>query len=97
MTDKEKELTYMLMEECAEVIQACSKLLRFGEDGCCPVKDLTPIEQLNIELADLVGMMNLLSENNIIKIPSDELIDFAIKRKLYFSRHQGETNTYEQL
>lgn len=97
MTDKEKELIYMLMEECAEIIQACSKILRFGKDDCCPRTDLTSTEQLNIELADVVGVINLLSENNVVKIPSENFVKLSIERKLYFSKHQGETDTYEQL
>ena len=32
MKDYQEELLIILMEECAEVAQACSKVLRFGND-----------------------------------------------------------------
>ncbi len=33
LTDHEREVLVILMEECAEVIQAASKLIRFGKEN----------------------------------------------------------------
>ena len=36
MNDKIKETLIITQEECAEVIQAVSKVMRFGFDSCYP-------------------------------------------------------------
>ena len=48
--DREVEILTILMEECGEVIQECSKILRFGND----------YSKLEKELADLQAMVALL-------------------------------------
>ena len=47
----QEEILTILQEECAEVIQAVSKVRRFGEAG--------NIEQLEQEIADVLCMINL--------------------------------------
>ena len=47
----QEEILTILQEECAEVIQAVSKVRRFGEAG--------NIEQLEQEVADVLCMINL--------------------------------------
>ncbi|NDB84984.1 MAG: hypothetical protein EB127_20130 [Alphaproteobacteria bacterium] len=73
MNKQEKELLCILQEECAEVIQAISKVFRFGIDNYKPGQDKTNRQHLEEELGDLQCMINLLiessmvSENNIMK------------------------------
>ena len=50
------ELLVILMEECAEVQQACSKVLRYGEDR-------ENINKLISEVGDLQCMIQLLASN----------------------------------
>ena len=50
------ELLVILMEECAEVQQACSKVLRYGEDR-------ENINKLISEVGDLQCMIELLASN----------------------------------
>ncbi len=49
------ELLIILMEECAEVQQACSKVLRYGDEK--------NISDLVSEVGDLQCMINLLASN----------------------------------
>ena len=55
----EKEMLTITMEECAEVIQACSKVIRFGETPT----NLTALEK---EIGDLYCMIDLIHENDYI-------------------------------
>lgn len=57
--DYDKELLTITMEECAEVIQACSKIIRFGETPT----NLTALEK---EIGDLYCMIDLIHENDYI-------------------------------
>ena len=49
LKNKKEECLVVLMEECGEVIQECSKILRFGNDT----------SKLTKELGDLQMMINL--------------------------------------
>jgi NTP pyrophosphatase (non-canonical NTP hydrolase) len=55
----EKELLTIMMEECGEVIQACSKIIRFGA---------TDDKLLNLqkELGDLFQMMELAHQYDLV-------------------------------
>jgi len=68
MNVKEETLV-ILMEECGEVIQECSKILRFGND----------IDNLTKELGDLLCMINLTVEN--LSIEQDELKNAETSKK----------------
>ena len=52
MNSKEKEVMDILQEECAEVIQAVSKISRFGLDNLKPGKPKTNRDHLEEELGD---------------------------------------------
>lgn len=56
--NKQDEILLIMQEECAEVIQAISKVKRFGLEN--------NIEQLNQEIADLLCMIELAYRHNII-------------------------------
>lgn len=72
----EKEILNILMEECAEVIQAISKILRFGFESAHPDNPTyTNREHLTEELGDLHCMMNLLSQKRIVN--RDDVIQYA--------------------
>ena len=57
--DYEKELLTIMMEECGEVIQACSKIIRFGADA----NNLSNLEK---ELGDLFQMMELAHQYDLV-------------------------------
>lgn len=61
----DQELLTITMEECAEVQQACAKLIRFGlETGWNG--DLT-ITQLEQEIGDLICMFDMMSDREWIQ------------------------------
>ena len=55
--NRREELLVITMEECAEVSQACSKMLRFNEQ--------VDYENLQDEIGDLMYMVELLKEQGI--------------------------------
>jgi NTP pyrophosphatase (non-canonical NTP hydrolase) len=55
----QEEILTILQEECAEVIQAVSKVRRFGETN--------NIEQLEQEIADVLCMINLAYRHGILE------------------------------
>lgn len=54
-----------LSEEAAEIIQATSKCLRFGEKDGYPNTNRTNITDLTNEINDVLAVVELLSENGI--------------------------------
>ena len=56
--NRNEEIMTILQEECAEVIQAVSKVKRFGLEG--------NVEDLKKELCDLQCMINLMSEFDVV-------------------------------
>jgi len=78
--NKTKETLIILQEECAEVIQATSKIFRFGFDSCYPTEDSpTTKECLTMELGQLMCMVGLLVEQKIID--ESELMEYAELKK----------------
>ena len=68
--DTQQQLMVITMEECGELIQACSKMLRFGED-----QDYT---QLQEEIGDVMCMIEILRDGGLV---SDKQIADRIKVK----------------
>jgi NTP pyrophosphatase (non-canonical NTP hydrolase) len=83
MTDnKLKEIAGILQEECAEVIQAVSKVNRFGLDNFKPGNLKTNRQHLEEELGDLVAMINLMCETKLVDERSIEAAAHAKLEKL---------------
>jgi len=59
MTPRNRETLVIAQEECAEVIQAISKIQRFGIDDANRQK-------LTAEVGDLLCMVDLMIEQNLI-------------------------------
>jgi len=78
MDDIDNEILLIAQEECAETIQAISKIFRFGIDGIPPGKDYSNREHLEEELGDLQCMINLMIRHGIIR---REKIDEAQVKK----------------
>ena len=57
--NRNEEIMTILQEECAEVIQAVSKVKRFGLEG--------NVEDLKKELCDLQCMINLMTEFDVVQ------------------------------
>ena len=88
-----KEHIFMLLsEECAEVAQVVSKILRFGPDNIGPGHDQTNKERLEEEIADILGVIGLLRKENMISDIDPKKIKAKgekIKRYMQYSKDKG--------
>lgn len=66
ISNKEHEIMSILQEESAEVVQAVSKIFRFGYESKHPDKDQTNREHLAEEIGDTLAMIELLIKNEIV-------------------------------
>jgi NTP pyrophosphatase (non-canonical NTP hydrolase) len=82
MNAQTKEVMDILQEECAEVIQAVSKISRFGLDNLKPGKPKTNREHLEEELGDLYAMIEILQELDVVSWTNIELAAEAKREKL---------------
>jgi len=65
MNEQQKEILRITQEECAEVIQAISKIFRFGIDEV--YEGLTNRQRLAGKLGDLQCMITLLKQYDVVK------------------------------
>ena len=91
MNNKSQEIMSILQEECSEVIQAVSKINRFGIDNYKPGKPKTNREHLEEELGDLLAMIELLENDGLISRPNME-----IAKNAKFEKLKKWSNIYEQ-
>jgi hypothetical protein len=92
MNEKEKEVMDITQEECAEVIQAISKISRFGIDNLKPGKPKTNREHLEEELGDMLAMVDIMLELGIVS--ADNL---AIAKEAKIEKLKKWSNIYEEL
>jgi len=79
MNSDVKEVMDILQEECAEVIQAVSKISRFGIDNFKPGKAKTNREHLEEELGDMIAMICILEKMGVI---NQDALEIATKAKI---------------
>jgi NTP pyrophosphatase (non-canonical NTP hydrolase) len=60
------EVLLIIQEECAEVVQAVSKVIRFGWENHHPERTKTNREELEEELGDLLAMYDILLQTREI-------------------------------
>jgi len=72
----------ILQEECAEVIQAVSKINRFGADNVKPGKPKTNREHLEEELGDVLAMIDIMMELGVVSWSNLEIAKKAKIEKL---------------
>lgn len=78
VNDKEHEIMSIMQEECAECIQAVSKIFRFGFDSKHPEKSYDNREHLEEEVGDLLAMIDLLIINDVV---SEDNVNAARRKK----------------
>lgn len=66
MQNKDEEILAIAQEECAEVIQAISKIFRFGYLAKHPSENLSNLQRLEEEIGDLQCMISLMVKNGIV-------------------------------
>ena len=72
------EVLSILQEECAEVIQAVSKVQRFGVDNHHPDRTKTNKQELEEELGDLLAMIDILTQTGYL---DPKAIQLALQTK----------------
>lgn len=65
INDHQEECLNILQEECAEVIQAASKIKRFGLVGKPLNTTLTNKESLEMELGDVLALVDLVKKSGL--------------------------------
>lgn len=58
----------ILAEECAEVIQIKSKIVRFGMDDVWPARGMSNREALEQELGDVLALAEVLIVNGVLSL-----------------------------
>lgn len=86
-----KEVMDITQEECAEVIQAISKISRFGIDNFKPGKPKTNRQHLEEEMGDMLAMVDIMLEQGIV---SQAKLDIAKTAKI--EKLKKWSNIYEQ-
>lgn len=74
-----KTVMAVLQEECAEVVQAVSKINRFGMDS--EWQGVTNKQALITEIGDVLAIIKVLKEDTDINITDDDL-NVAVEAKL---------------
>lgn len=82
LTEEQEYLLVYGMEECGEVIQASSKIWRFGPDSTRKKSTLTNREELEMELGDLFCIAERLISTGLISKEKIEEHSFKKHRKL---------------
>ena len=65
-TPYERELLEILIEECAEVQQRATKMLRFGVTDIQPGQEFTNRFRLGLEVGDLTWMIKLIQDAKLV-------------------------------
>ena len=84
-----KEVMAILQEECAEVIQAVSKINRFGMDSVW--QGVSNHQALITEIGDVLAVISILVDETDININSDDLqkaIDAKFEKLKIFLPHK---------
>lgn len=79
---KQSEALLIMQEECAEVIQAVTKIYRFGISNLKPGKNKTNLEHLEDEIGDLLCMIEILYDQGLIRAEEIEQAMQAKRDKL---------------
>lgn len=95
MNTKEQEILHILMEECAEVIQAVTKANRFGYDFIKPGTTKTNRDHLAEELGDLLAMVSLCHDFGIVEFEKvmqakSDKFDKLIKWSTIYGEAKGQ-------
>lgn len=87
VSEAQRERLVILMEECGEVVQACSKILRWGWDSRYEDGTLNS-DRLRAEMDDLQGMIWAIEQHG--DVSGEGLEPWAVwERKKLWMKFQG--------
>ena len=77
------EALLILQEECAEVVQAASKVFRFGTESRWPTEEsASTLECLTMEIGQVLAMIDILVESGYISDTNMNAARYHKKEKL---------------
>ena len=82
MNKQINEVMDILQEEAAEVIQAVSKIRRFGADNHKHDETQTNLEHLEEELGDMLAMIDILCSMGVVELDNLRIAKLAKIEKL---------------
>lgn len=97
-TPYERELLEILIEECAEVIQRATKMLRFGVQEVQPGQGLNNAQRLSRELGDLhcvlalCGDVDLVIYSEVLQGERDK--ERQLEKYMQTSKEKDNVNTH---
>ena len=94
VTPAQMERLAFLIEECGEVIQKATKIMRFGFDSYHPddPQRETNRDRLFREMTDVMASYNILVRAGDIRLDRVPNVTAARKRRLSHARYQGESS-----
>ena len=96
LNEAQVERLVIMQEAAAEVIHACSKILRYGYDSYHPSTKMTNSDALHAELADFVWLFNkFAAEGEISKERVHQMLEAKARLKKAYTKHQGEDMNLE--
>lgn len=66
LNEREREILENLIEECGEVVQAATKLLRFGKEDTSPSTGASNTYTFGIEVGQLGAMVELAQQEKLL-------------------------------
>ncbi len=88
-TPYQRELLEILIEECAEVQQRATKMLRFGVKEIQPGQPLNNAERLAREFGDLILVSQLLEDIGLL--PEDDIIAGMAHKEAQLAKYMQTT------
>lgn len=83
-TPHQAELLTILTEECAEVQQRATKMLRFGVDEVQPGQSHDNAWRLGLEVGELLHMIDRCKETGLI--PEDAIVDGRVRKRAQLAK-----------
>lgn len=92
--NRNEHLLQCLTEECIEIAYDVSKALRFGLDDVKPGGRETNREKIENEIADLLGVVEMLVDEGIISDPREQTNAIQDKKQrlrhyMHYARQKG--------
>jgi NTP pyrophosphatase (non-canonical NTP hydrolase) len=88
MTSADRERLTMLVEECAEVIHACTKILRHGYDSYHPATNVNNLLNLEREITEVRAVLLRMATCGDIELSDDNQLALVWRRKRRYTHYQ---------
>jgi hypothetical protein len=86
MLNTKEYLMLCLIEELGECQKELIKCLRFGREQFCEESNSTNFERFLAEWSDLMGIIEMLRNENILIVSTSEAISRKIERTEYYMK-----------